>query len=171
MKRLAAAVSLLALGNLYAPIVALGQPACADGSSLSGQVRDTTAAIIPGASVTLDGRPPVVADSAGRFRFACLGAGRHALHVAANSFATLDIAVTAPRQGELIVTLHPQKVETIVDVGADSGHIEEDSATASGPSDDSEPSGPTSRNTDTPPAASVASASANRTACRVWPGQ
>jgi Carboxypeptidase regulatory-like domain len=134
MKRLSAVASLVALGNLYAPIAALAQPPCTDGSPLSGQVRDTTAAIIPGASIRLDGRAPILADSAGRFRFACLGAGRHALHVAADSFATLDLAVNAPRQGELVITLHPQKVETTVDVGADSDYIDENSATASGPS-------------------------------------
>jgi hypothetical protein len=49
---------------------------CADraarGSTLSGTVRDTTQALVPGATVVLDGRRQVVSRSDGGFEFGCV---------------------------------------------------------------------------------------------------
>ncbi|QMV19046.1 hypothetical protein GOB94_10430 [Granulicella sp. 5B5] len=104
-------------------------------TSLSGVVHDTTAAMIPGATVQLDAGSPLTADSAGRFRIACVTGGKHMLHVSFNGFASLSLPVTAPHTAELSVALHPEEVETTVDVGNGDGNpAAANSPTASGPS-------------------------------------
>jgi hypothetical protein len=92
-------------------------------SRVSGVVRDSTGAIIPGASVTLDGDETVQSGDAGQFRFACATAGQHDLRVSAASFAVKDIKVRVPQpRAELIVVLQPENVNTSVDVGENSGN-------------------------------------------------
>jgi hypothetical protein len=108
-------------------------PAC-QGTLASGFVRDSTAAIIPGASLTLDNNKPVTSASDGSFRLPCLTPGQHHLHIEAPSFATSDITLTAPLlQPELKIVLQPSEVDTTVDVTADTDTVP--SVNASGPSE------------------------------------
>jgi len=103
------------------------------GSKVAGIVRDSTGAIIPGASVTLDGGETTQSGAAGQFRFACASSGQHDLRVSAASFATKEIKVQAPQsKAGLIVVLRPEDVTTSVNVGEDSGT--ETNAAASGTS-------------------------------------
>jgi hypothetical protein len=95
---------------------------------VTGIVRDSTGAIIPGASIVLDGGTTAQSGDAGQFRFACASLGQHHLHISADSFATKDIEVRVPQsKAEFIVVLQPQDVTTSVDVSEDSSP---DAATA-----------------------------------------
>ena len=109
-----------------------GGAANCNGAPVNGAVRDSTAAIIPGASLTLDGAAPVLSASDGRFRLPCVARGRHTLHVTAPSFADKDVELTAPRAAELNVVLLPGEVATKIDVSADGDPAP--SVNASGPS-------------------------------------
>jgi hypothetical protein len=92
------------------------------GSKVAGIVRDSTGAIIPGASVTLDGGETTESGDAGQFHFACATSGQHDLQVSATSFAAKDIKVHVPQpKTELVVILQPEDVTTSVNVGEDSG--------------------------------------------------
>ncbi|SEG15853.1 Carboxypeptidase regulatory-like domain-containing protein [Bryocella elongata] len=133
--RLSCAAAMIAAMTL--PCVlhsAAAQTACATGAPLAGLVRDTTLAIIPGASVQVDGGKAVTSGSDGRYRFPCVAPGKHTLHVTADSFAVLDMAVTTPRPAELNLTLQPGDVKTTVDVSTDAEEIEQPSATSTGAS-------------------------------------
>ena len=121
------AASLLALAIPHA-FAETAEPAC-HGSALTGTVRDTTQALIPGASVAVDGGASVQSGSDGRYRFACLSNGAHTLTVAMPGFTTKEIAVKVPH-GALDVLLAPAEVETQVDVSAGA---ESASPTSSGP--------------------------------------
>ena len=110
-----AACSALLCGNL------LSQTPCA-GSKLDGVVRDSTGAIIPEASVVLDGKATVESSTDGQFRFPCAASGQHNLRVSASSFAAKEVKVHVPQlKAELIVVLQPEDVATSVDVGEESG--------------------------------------------------
>jgi hypothetical protein len=110
----------------------LSQTPCS-GSKVDGVVRDSTGAIIPRASVTLDGRETTESGDSGQFRFPCAAAGQHNLRVSAGSFAAKEIKVHVPQpRGELIVVLQPEDVTTSVNVGEESGT--EVNAAASGTS-------------------------------------
>jgi hypothetical protein len=99
----------------------LSQTPCS-GSKVDGVVRDSTGAIIPGASVVLDGKTAVESSDAGQFRFPCAAPGQHELRVSAGSFAAKDVKIRVPQlKGELIVVLQPEDVSTSVDVGEESG--------------------------------------------------
>ncbi|MGA8939429.1 MAG: TonB-dependent receptor [Acidobacteriaceae bacterium] len=101
---------------------------------LAGVVHDSTAAIIPGASIQLDSGVPVLSGPSGRFRIACAPAGRHTLHVSSTGFATLSLHVTTPHTAELSLTLSPEEVRTTVDVvNPDDNAAVANSPTASGP--------------------------------------
>ncbi|MEK6398903.1 MAG: TonB-dependent receptor, partial [Terriglobus sp.] len=85
--------------------------------------------------VQLDDRTTVTGDSAGRFRLDCVPSGRHTLHISYSGFATLDLPVTVPHVAELSIALHPEEVQTTVDVGdTDETPAAANSATATGPS-------------------------------------
>ncbi|HUZ95189.1 MAG TPA: TonB-dependent receptor [Edaphobacter sp.] len=93
------------------------------GSKVAGIVRDSTGAIIPGASVTLDGGETTQSGDAGQFHFSCATSGQHDLRVSATSFAAKDIKVHVPQpKTELVVILQPEDVTTSVNVGEDSGN-------------------------------------------------
>jgi hypothetical protein len=95
-------------------------PATCQGTIASGFVRDTTAAIIPGATLTLDNGQPLTSASDGSFRLPCLTRGEHHLHVDSPSFSPLDLTLTAPlRSPTLNLTLQPGEVQTTVDISAD----------------------------------------------------
>jgi hypothetical protein len=120
----AAAVAALAIPH------ALAQTGCA-GSNLSGTVRDITQALVPGATVVLDGRQRVVSRSDGGFQFSCVTDGKHRLRASAEGFAALDEAVTLPHAGEVRLELKLKDVETQVEVSAGGGAAT--SASSAGP--------------------------------------
>jgi hypothetical protein len=101
------------------------------GSALTGTVRDSTEALIPGAKVTLDGGATATSGSDGRFRFGCVGDGSHRLAFAEAGFAARELAVKTPRAAALDVLMQPESVETQVDVSAEDAPPA--SANASGP--------------------------------------
>ena len=121
----AAAVAALALPHAFA------QTAC-KGSALSGTVRDTTQALVPGATVVLDDRTRVVSDAAGEFRFGCVSDGRHRLAASEDGFAQLEEPITAPHAGDVKLVLKLKDVETQVQVAGTDGAAT--SAAAAGPS-------------------------------------
>ncbi len=123
-----AALAIAALASWYA----VAESSCS-GTPLAGVVHDSTAAIVPGATVTLDERSKVISGSDGHFRFGCVAAGKHHLRVSAQSFAVEDEIITMPlARAEMVAVLQPAPVETILDVGDDG--IANASATAAGPS-------------------------------------
>ncbi|SEG17128.1 Carboxypeptidase regulatory-like domain-containing protein [Bryocella elongata] len=98
---------------------------------LSGTVRDTTEALIPGAALTLDGQSATTSGADGLFRFPCVTPGRHTLLVASDGFAAKKIDVSAPHAAALSVILSLEQVETQLDV--DVSATAATSANASGP--------------------------------------
>ena len=99
------------------------------GSKIAGLVRDSTGAIIPGATVTLDGGETTESGDAGQFHFACASAGQHTLKVSEVSFASKELKVHVPQpKTELVVILQPEDVTTSVNVGEDSGNAVDASA-------------------------------------------
>lgn len=101
------------------------------GTAINGTVRDTTAALIPGATVTLDEgtdhRGERKSGSDGRFRFPCVGSGAHVLSIGAEGFARVAMKLSAPRAADLAITLQPgTEASVTVDAGV------ADSATGSG---------------------------------------
>ena len=102
------------------------------GAPLTGSVVDTTGAIIPGATVTLENGTAVTSDSDGHFRFPCVNDGSHHLQITATSFANQSLTVQAPLHKALNAVLQPEAVETTVDV-AGTDATQNNSATNSGP--------------------------------------
>ena len=121
----AAAVAALAMPHAYA------QTGCT-GSTLSGTVRDTTQALVPGATVVLDGRRQVVSRSDGGFEFGCVVDGKHRLRATMQGFAPLEEGRAAPHAGEIRLVLKLEDVQTQVDVSGASGVAT--NASAAGPS-------------------------------------
>jgi hypothetical protein len=101
-------------------------------SMLSGTVRDTTQALVPGAMVVLDGRQRVKSRSDGTFDFPCVTDGRHRVRASAEGFAALDTAVVAPHAGDVKLVLKLEDVETQVEVSGGSGEATD--ASSAGPS-------------------------------------
>ncbi len=99
-----------------------GAQQCPADTSLAGVVRDSTAALIPGSKITLDGETPhpVLRESGpdGRFTFRCVAPGRHQLTVSAEGFAPAVIQVTLPHAGDVAFRLVPA-AEASVTVQAD----------------------------------------------------
>jgi hypothetical protein len=126
MKLRAAAACLAALAFPYA----LAQTSC-HGTAVAGIVRDSTLALIPGATLTLDAGQTAISGVDGQFRFPCVAEGRHTLSATAAGFAKHDLTLTAPRTGSLDLVLHPEEVETKVDVSGDESAST--SAASSGP--------------------------------------
>ena len=94
---------------------ALPQTAC-HGARLSGVVRDSTRALIPGATVTLDQAQTATSASDGTFVFRCVDAGPHHLSAAAPGFAKRDLPLKSPHPDALDLILQPKEVDTQVDV-------------------------------------------------------
>ena len=91
-----------------------GQTGC---RPLAGTVEDSSGAVIPGATVTLEDGIVQQSGSDGRFRFACVPAGAHHLIGAAKDFAGAGVEVTvnagsAPMEGLKLVLL-PTITETV----------------------------------------------------------
>jgi len=124
---LAAAACLAALGHLYA----YSQAPCS-GSALAGTVRDSALALIPGATVMLDGSQSQTSDSSGHFRFPCVARGPHHIATSALGFASHSISVTAPHPAALDLVLELAAVQTDIDVSG-SDATAATSPTAAGP--------------------------------------
>jgi hypothetical protein len=127
MKQFFAAVASLAA---FALPHAFAQKACR-GTTITGTVRDTTLALVPGATLSLDGSRNEISGSDGRFHFSCISDGPHRLYVAAEGFSKLDLSLTAPHTGQINLVLKLKDVETQVDVTAGEGAAS--SAVSSGP--------------------------------------
>ena len=110
---------------------ALAETAC-HGTTIAGIVRDSTLALIPGATITLDGSQSEESGSDGTFHFKCIGDGPHHLTISAEGFAKHDLSLTTPHTAQLAFELKLESVESQVDVSADSGPTP--SAMSSGPS-------------------------------------
>ena len=112
----AAAFAALAMPHAFAQ-----QNACrtAGATSLSGTVRDTTQALIPDASVSVDGGAPVTSGADGRFRVPCVAGGKHRLSIQAAGFEANSMAVSTPAASDVPVVLQLESVTTNVTVNAD----------------------------------------------------
>jgi hypothetical protein len=123
----------IALGAICVfTVLAHAQTSCG-GTSLRGQVVDPSAAIIPGALITLDNHAKQTSGSDGRFTFSCVAPGAHRLHAQMAGFGMLDMNLTtgtATREVKLI--LRPADVETTVQVDAESSTVDVSPST-SGP--------------------------------------
>ncbi len=93
------------------------------GSVVAGIVYDTTAAIIPGATVSLDGQLKQVSGPAGRFSFACVPAGKHTVTATSLGFAPYIINVIVPHNGDLSFKLVPS-AEASITVDADGSDMQ-----------------------------------------------
>ena len=113
------------LGWLLPPIscarLLAAQNACPAESAtvLAGTVRDQTLALIPNATLTLDGSFNISSEADGSFHFLCVPAGKHTLSVTAEGFAPTALAVQAPQKRPTQITLQLAGVQTNVDVDAD----------------------------------------------------
>lgn len=112
------------------PLVA--QTSCT-GSPLAAIVHDSTGALIPSATVTLDAGAAVTGSSNGHFRFGCVPQGQHQLRVAAKGFSDATVTTTLPHAGELDIALNVASVETTVAVSGDDQQAS-NAATTSGAS-------------------------------------
>jgi hypothetical protein len=115
MQLLLAAAAWSAFAVALAPAAATPSPetqqqqsACA-GRTFGGTVQDSTAAVIPGATVQIDGSPVLsqTSGSDGRFSFKCVPAGPHHLTTSASGFATAEQDLTARSPSDVHITLIP----------------------------------------------------------------
>src|SRR5260370_21344827 len=100
LMKLLAAAAIAALALSHAP----AQTPCS-GTTLTGIVRDSTLAIIPGASLALDNSISTTSGSDGQFRFSCVSDGQHSLSVSPQDFATQTIAFKTPHPASLDLLL------------------------------------------------------------------
>jgi hypothetical protein len=98
-------------------------PANCNGASVSGAVRDTTGALIPGATLTLDNTTTVTSQSDGHYRLPCVAPGKHTLSATEPGFSTQLQKFTSPRAAALIFTL-AAGAEFSVSVDADDEQME-----------------------------------------------
>ena len=126
MYRLFAAAAWLALAVPLAPAETLPSPqakqpqaACA-GHTLSGTVQDSTAAVIPGATILIDGTPSQsqTSGSDGRLTSGASPNGPHHITAAASGFATLEQELPVRLPPDLRLTFIPADTVTVnVDAG------------------------------------------------------
>ncbi len=86
------------------------------GTTVSGVVRDSTLAAIPGASLTLDGIRNETSGSDGHFHFACVGDGPHRLAGSAQGFAAHEMSISTPHTALIELVLKPEAVDATVEV-------------------------------------------------------
>jgi Carboxypeptidase regulatory-like domain len=89
------------------------------GTTIAGTVHDSTRAVIPGATLTLDGGQDQTSGADGAFAFLCVAGGSHHLTAAAAGFAQRAVTLTAPHAGGVDLMLQPEAVETRMDVNGD----------------------------------------------------
>jgi hypothetical protein len=120
MQRLFFAAALLPA--LAAPHASQAQaPGACRGISLTGTVQDSTAAVIPGATLQLDGAQGQIETSGsdGHFRFPCVSPGPHHLVTSARGFAPARQELPAHLPAALHITLVPaESVSITVDAEA-----------------------------------------------------
>ena len=75
--------------------------------TVTGSVRDSTLALVPGAVLTLDADASVKSGSDGRFRFSCVASGPHKLAVKAEGFAPVEMDLKLPHTGDVQFVLKP----------------------------------------------------------------
>src|SRR6185312_7633193 len=129
MKSLVLSVACLALLAAPAALAESDGSVCS-GAPLTGTVVDTTGAIIPGATVSLETGTTVTSGSDGHFRFPCVADGSHHLQIAATSFANQTLTVQVPLHKALHTVLQPEAVETTVNVDTETAEV---SPTSAGP--------------------------------------
>ena len=88
-------------------------------ATLTGSVRDSSLALVPGALLMLDGDAAVTSGNDGRFHFACIGSGAHKLTVKAEGFAPMEMDVKLPHAGDVQFVLKPDTVQIGVEVNGD----------------------------------------------------
>jgi hypothetical protein len=81
------------------------QEAACTGAPLTGLVRDSTLALVPGAAITLDGHTTTASGPDGRFRFACVPNGPHELTTKVEGFSTLSLKLSTPHSKDLDLRL------------------------------------------------------------------
>jgi hypothetical protein len=128
----AVAVATLVIPHAFAERISTETDSASKCSALSGTVRDTTQALIPGALLKLDSGESVQSGSDGRYHFGCVKNGSHTLMVTMDGFTEKDVPVAAAH-GAVDVVLLPAEVETNVDVSADPEGVT--SVNASGPTE------------------------------------
>jgi len=107
----------IALAGMVLWAAGAGAQSCP--ATLAVVVKDTTDAVVANARVTLDGRAVLTTDKAGLAVYKCIAAGKHALHVEAESFAAQDTTVRAGA-ASVQMKLKPQSVNETVNA-VDSG--------------------------------------------------
>jgi len=96
---------------------------------VSGEVRDTTGALIVGAVVAVDAGDPVRTDKQGRFDSACVVDGSHTVSIEADGFeAVVEQAQVGVGAHMLATKLKPSSVVAVVDAVNASGVDSEDVA-------------------------------------------
>lgn len=110
-----------ALATLFFHLGAYGQNCT--GSTVSGVVYDTTAAIVPGATLSLDGQSKRTSGLDGRFSFACVPPGKHAVTATYKGFAPYILNVHVPHGGDLLFRLVPSS-ESSITVDADDSDMQ-----------------------------------------------
>ena len=124
------------LSVLLLHAAALVAQSCPSASSLAGVVRDSTAAIIPGSTVTLDGETDSQnprqnvretthqAGPDGRFLFTCVLPGRHWLTATYPGFAPATVETTLPPANvNLVFTLLPAAQASVTVESDDPGQL------------------------------------------------
>ena len=95
-----------------------GQAPC-KGTTLAGTVRDSTLALIQGATLTLDGDATAKSGQDGRFRFPCVPAGTHTVAAAQTGFGMRELSLKMPHAAPVDLVLQLEAVETLVEVEGD----------------------------------------------------
>lgn len=134
-KFFATAAGLAALAFSCAFVVpAIAQKACSNAKEtpLNGTVRDSTLALIPGATVQLDGGKTATSGADGRYGFACVAPGSHHLFTSYPGFSSSDVTLSTPHPKPADIVLQLAAVQTEVSVnGGDGANVI--STTSSGP--------------------------------------
>ena len=102
------AVPLLSAATMPSPQAQQSQSTCG-GRTLTGTVQDSTEAVIPGATIQIDGSPAQsqTSGSDGRFSLKCVTVGPHHLTISASGFATIEQDLPARSPVDLHITLIP----------------------------------------------------------------
>ena len=93
------------------------------GETVTGVVRDSTAALLPGAKISLDGGTPHSAGADAHFSFLCVANGKHALTASSPGFAPTVLHVTVPHAAEIAFQLVPS-TEASITVDADDADMQ-----------------------------------------------
>ena len=83
------------------------------GGPVQGVVRDSMSALVPGATVSLDGKTQQTSGPDGRFTFACVPAGKHTVSAAFDGFAPSTLELRLPRTADVVLSLLPSAQATV----------------------------------------------------------